>query len=507
MAFGRPTAEPVVHAPLDDEAYGQARRHVFLRVAAVVLLIGAVYTLLQPTVYRSNATVLMSAPTAIDEQMLDADIQGVAIQRRTLTGAEITRSLAEQLESDYGITIEPLDLRRLLDVSPVPETNLLDLSASGGDAELLPVLVETWITVYSDLRARDIEARKTQTMTEIGDELDGLAGKLTEARGALEAYRAEHEIISMERQENAVLAELDGLNQSLNNAVEEEIRAKAYLDTLQASLAAGEQVVPENERSEVSAMAELLADLRSRLGELRARYTDDYIRKDPRLREIPDQISELEQELSAAYVRGSKAELNNAERAHAAAENGVAEIRARLEAHKQAVADFNTIYATHQALVEDLARLEELNRETQARQVQIEVRRVEKYPQVSVIDWPGPDAQRIGPDYLLLLGGTLVGALLAGIFGVWLYAYLHPRSAQPAYVTLSGVHMYPQDGEAALENLSQTTQRLEKESALKLAVDDPDIDDAGHSAGTEDNADESSEGNNGASDDSDEKRD
>jgi succinoglycan biosynthesis transport protein ExoP len=198
---------------------------------------------------------------------------------------------------------------------------------------------------------------------------------------------------------------------------------------------------------------------------------------------------------------------NNAERAHAAAENGVAEIRARLEAHKQAVADFNTIYATHQALVEDLARLEELNRETQARQVQIEVRRVEKYPQVSVIDWPGPDAQRIGPDYLLLLGGTLVGALFAGIFGVWLYTYLHPRSAQPAYVTLSGVHMYPQDGEAALENLSQTTQRLEKESALKLAVDDPDIDDAGHSAGTEDNADESSEGNNGASDDSDEKRD
>ncbi|GAB5413822.1 MAG: hypothetical protein Cons2KO_14250 [Congregibacter sp.] len=459
----------------DDAAYGRARRKMFTLAFLSAALVGVVYTLFQPAVYQSTATVLMSAPTAIDQQMLDADVQGVAIQRRTLTGGEITRALAEELNSNYQLSLDALSIRPLLDVEPVPETNLLELSATGSDEALLPPLVETWIEVYTSTRARDIETRKSQTLTEVQDELDGLDLKLQEARDALETYRAENEIISMERQENAVLSRLDGLNTALNNAVEEEVKAKAYLDTLRDSLARGEQVVPQSERSEVSAMAQQLADLRARLSDLRAKYTDDYIRKDPRLREIPEQVKEIETALAEAYRDGSQAELDNAERAYITARESVKDIERRLEEHKTSVAAFNTIYAKHQALVEDLARLEELNRETQARQVQIQVRQVEKYPQVSVIDWPAPEATRIGPPYLLLLGGTLAAAILCGIFAVWLYSYLHPRSSKPAYVTLSGVHMYPDDM-PALEQAARQ-QRLAAQATPLL--DDASEDEGG----------------------------
>ena len=271
----------------------------------------------------------------------------------------------------------------------------------------------------------------------------------------------------MDRKENEVLSRLDGLNKALNRAVEEEVRARAYLETLRDSLAEGEQVVPSEERGRVSAMAGQLNRLRNRLTELRSRYTDDYIRKDPRLREIPEQIQELEGKLAEAYAEGSEAELDNAERAYGAARESVRDLEERLEAHKEAVSRFNTMYATHQALVQDLARLEALNREAQARLVQIEVRDVEKYPQISVIDWPGGLAARVGPPYTLLLGGTLLAALTAGIFSVWLYAYLNPRQARPAYVTLSGVHLYPQDTAGALEQ-GAAAARLTDEPARRL---------------------------------------
>ncbi|MFK8042744.1 GumC family protein [Congregibacter sp.] len=495
MAFSANTAKPSLDLQDEDNAYGRSRRRVFILCAAAVLIIGVIYTAVQPAVYQSSATVLMSAPTAIDQQMLDADIQGVAIQRRTLTGSEITRDLSVRLEEDFSARVNPLELRRILDVIAVPETNLLELRARSSEPELLPPLVETWIEVYTSVRARDIESRKSQTLTEVQTELDGLALKLTSAREALEEYRASNDIISMERQENAVLAQLDGLNTALNNAVEEEVRTKSYLDTLQTSLAAGEQVVPQSDRSDVAAMAQQLAELRSRLGELRARYTDDYIRKDPRLREIPEQVEQLESELAEAYALGTKAELNNAERDYAAARESVANLKNRLQDHRQAVADFNTIYAKHQALVEDLARLEELNRETQARQVQIEVRQVDKYPQVSVIDWPSPDALRIGPPYLMLLGGTILAALGVGIFGAWLYSYLHPRSASPAYVTLSGVHMYPQDGAQALEQIPGETARLGEAATARLAHRDNEEPDHGEPVedDPEENPDESPE--------------
>ena len=147
----------------------------------------------------------------------------------------------------------------------------------------------------------------------------------------------------------------------------------------------------------------------------------------------------------------------------------------KLDQHKQDVAEFNTIYATHQALAEDLAGLEQLNRDTQARLVQVEVRQVEKYPQVSVIDRPAPESERIGPDYLLLLGGTLGAALGLGIFSVWLYGFLSPKRDQPAYVTLSGVHLYPQEVSGQLGYSTQPDPRLSQDSTPRLEKSGDDV--------------------------------
>ena len=468
----------------DSNEYSRSRKRVFLLVALPLLLAGLTYTLLQPAVYESSATVLMSAPTAIDQQMLDADVQGVAIQRRTLTGPEITRAVAGRMNEDYDVTLENIELRRMLRVEAVPETNLLELRAEGSDKDILPSLVESWIDVYAGIRAADIKSRRDRTLTELESELEGLALRLEEARSALEDYRTEHEIISMDRQENAVLARLDGLNKALNTAVEDEVRAASELQTLRATLQSGEQVVPSSERGEVTAMAQELAALRARLAELRARYTDDYILKDPRVRELPEQIAELETALSAAYSAGARVELANAEREYVAARQAVRDLETRLEEHKQEVAEFNTVYATHEALVEDLARLEDLNRETQARLVQIQVRQMDRYPQIDVVTWPDPEAARTGPPYLLLLGSTFGGSLLAAIFAVWLYSYLNPVRKEPAYVTLSGVHLYPGDGAQALEQGAAAARLQSDMGAARLANAAPESD-GGDSSGEE----------------------
>ncbi|MEM1145470.1 MAG: hypothetical protein AAGI88_23090 [Pseudomonadota bacterium] len=462
---------------LEEQARNRARRRVFALTAAISLAVGVVYTLLQPVVYQSKAVVLMTAPAAIDAEIADADVQEVAIQRRVLTGNEITGALTEQLQQNYGSNLDAIGVRALLDVESVPDTNLLELQATGSEAELLPPLVETWIDVYTNARAEDIEQRRSQTMTEVQSELDGLAEKLVEARTALDVFRAENEIISMERQENAVLSELEGLNKALNNAIEAEVKAKAYLDTLRESLAAGEQFVPQSERKDVAGMAERLAQLRSRLVELRSRYTDDYIQKDPRLREIPLQVEELAAELQLAYSEGTSAELANAERDFRSASESVRELRARLEEHKDDVASFNSMYATHEALVEDLARLEALNRDSQARLVQIEVSQIDRYPQLSVVDWPATSATRIGPHYSLLLGATLGIATALSLFAVWLYGYLNPRPQQPAFVALSGVPVYPNEAIAAIDGTTRP-QQLESQNNARLAHQEAGIDDS-----------------------------
>ena len=57
---------------------------LFTVTFGIIFAIGLIWTLLQPVVYRSSATVLMSAPTAIDAVVSEANIQNVAIQRTIL---------------------------------------------------------------------------------------------------------------------------------------------------------------------------------------------------------------------------------------------------------------------------------------------------------------------------------------------------------------------------------------------------------------------------------------
>jgi succinoglycan biosynthesis transport protein ExoP len=467
MASHSGTYESPLHQDSQEHQRQRARRRAFMLTFAAVAIAGTLYTAMQPRLFKSVATVLMSAPAAIDDTALEADVQGVAIQRRILLGSDITQRLSERIDSEFGIAIEAPVLREQLSVDAVPETNLLELAATGSNRAQLPTLTRAWIAEYTDIRAREIKTRKAQTLSEVQDELAGLEQKLIQARAALDSFRSENEIISLERQGNAVLARLDGLNEALSTAVEEEVRARAYLDSLHQSLAAGAPALSASGLAEAQALAQQLEALRVRESELRAQYTEDYIRKDPRLRDIPTQVKELEERLASYYDERSRQDVAEAERDYATAQKSVAELERRLEAHKQEAYRFNTVYEQHRALIADLERLEQLNREAQARLVQVEVNNVEKYPQIAVIDWPAPQALRVGPNYPALLGGTFAGALLAGIFASWLYGYLHPRNVAPGYVTLSGVHMYPSDREA-LTRMADEVKALDKDTGPRL---------------------------------------
>jgi len=437
----------------------------------IVFVLGLVWTVFQPLVYRSSATVLMSAPTAIDAGVSEANIQNVAIQRAILLGEEITRRVLDQLADIQQFKMSPEYLRDVLQVAPVPDTNLIEMTAQGADGDVLPTLVDTWIEVYIAVRAEDIAQRKDRTVQLVQEELAGLAIKIEQDRDDLELYRGQNNIISAKREENEVLARLDGLNKALNTAIEEEVKTKVYLEALQESMQKGQVIIPSSDMRSLRSLENELEMLRVEMLVMSKRYTMEYIEKHPAMRAIPERITELERDLAMRVSEGQALELATAEQAYSAARRALQELQKKLDEHKQKVFEFNRIYATHEALVEDLAGLEELNRESQARLVQLEVRRVDKYPQVSVIGWPG-SADRIGPDYLLLLGSTLAAALACGILSVWLYGFLGYDKVSPAYVTLHGVHLYPQGADGQLGFVGQPDPRLDAAGTPRLQAGD-----------------------------------
>jgi hypothetical protein len=123
------------------------RARLFAATFIITLALGIGWTLLQPKVYRSSATVLMSAPSAIDADIEEANIQSVAIQSRILLGGDVTRDLLQEFVPNETIDVNSQYLRDVLRVEAIPETNLVEMVAEGEDAALLPGLVNTWIDV------------------------------------------------------------------------------------------------------------------------------------------------------------------------------------------------------------------------------------------------------------------------------------------------------------------------------------------------------------------------
>jgi polysaccharide biosynthesis transport protein len=366
-------------------------------------------------------------------------------------------------------------LRDVLRVEAVPDTNLVEMIAQGIDAEILPTLVNNWIDVYLNIRANEVQHSQEQTLGVVEDQLSGLAIKLDQAREALATYRSENHITSVDRQQNEEMSRLEGLNTALNSAVKTEVKAKAELGSLRQAIAAGKNVVPPSDRKSVENMESELRMLQTTLAKLEKTYTANYVRNQPKTREIPERIAELEAALATEVAKGQSLILTNAEQAHAAARQSVEDLQQKLAVQEQEAARFTTVYAKHQALAKDLAELEALHRESQSRLIQVQVNQAEKYPQVSVIDRPGQESERVGPDYLLLLGSSLAAALVMGLLSVWLYGYLGPRPARPAFVTLSGVHMYPQEVSGQLTYSTAAEHRISRSDTRLLQKDDPTV--------------------------------
>ena len=109
-------------------------------------------------VYRSSATVLMSAPSAIDASAAQANVQDVAIQSRILLGGDVTARLLEAFSSrDSAIDLRYL--RHTLRVDAVSDTNLVEMVAEGTPAELNRFMAAIANRMEGHIRQTAVDAR------------------------------------------------------------------------------------------------------------------------------------------------------------------------------------------------------------------------------------------------------------------------------------------------------------------------------------------------------------
>lgn len=431
---------------------GRGRRwKIFFTVLILSAAIGAAYVYSRPAVYRASASVLTVKPKAVDQRSEAADVEHVAIQRRLLMGEDLLGRLSTTLEELGHSTIAGIEqLRSMLAVVAVPDTNLLELRAEGGDPEVLQRVANHWAESYEGFRAEEIEAATGRTTAEIADQQMELSQKIETARAELLAFREANQIVGLERGENRALASLKGLNDSLNKARETLVDAEARQASVADAIARGETVIPKEQREQITAMKLSVQRGRAHLAELRGRYTQAYMNRDPELKAFPAILRGLESELNQALEIAKVTVADEASQAVETARLSLQAIEAKLEAQQRDVQTFNERYKEFKALEEDLGRLEKLSADNAERLAQIEVKNLNKFPPIQIVEWARLPGRPIYPDYERDLMIALGIALGLALFITWLVEYLSGRSGAAQAAPQIGVRIYPGEQSPAL---------------------------------------------------------
>jgi succinoglycan biosynthesis transport protein ExoP len=447
----QPHVEVVTHPPGDSPAanrpwYRAHRMRVFLAVFLILSIPGLAWDFLRPAQYRASAALLTEAVPLGDEMTRrpGADAQHVAIQERVLLGQDLLEAVLQTAADRSRLNIRSADeLRSMLEVSPTPDTHVVAIAATGPEPDQLAVVVNAWIDAYQEKRRQAVEDEVGETRRALQEESDSLAATIAARREALESFRAENDIVTMERDGNEALARLRALNQDLNRARDEAVEAEARRDAILAAIARGDPVVPRSEQGNLDHLESRASELRARLIELEKRFTPLYLENEPDIRVIPAQLEELEAEIAAKVAHGRQVMTAKADQEVEQARQRVEVLEQDLARQKDVAGRFTAGFAEYEALQNDLTKLEEMHRKAESDLVEVQARGLADFPAVDVIEPAHPPTTPFHPEYWRDALFILLGSLLVAFCAVLLLEFLtrRPREdREPAPVM--GVRVY-----------------------------------------------------------------
>lgn len=440
----RPGSAGMVRTPLRHSP----RFRLFSLVFLLLLGAGSAWNFSRPPIYRTAATVLVEVPQGVGYGAGEdgADTQNVAVQSRVLLAQDLLAETLERAarETDSLGVMDPDSLRAMLDVKATPETNLVEMTATGGNPQQLAILVNAWTEAYLARRQRQVGTDVEQTLGRLQEEYDRLGTSKAERAAALDAYRERYDIDTMESEGNQSPARLNALTKELNTARADLVKAQAAQAALEEALARGEPVVPQSEKRDLIAMETEASKLRKRLADLEQRYTAAYLKNEPTMRDLPDELRTLEEKIAQLKEEGRDYALSTSRREIERARLAVQSQEQQLAEARSKASEFTARFATYETMKQDLEKVDDLHRELEAQIVDVKAKAPERYAQVKVIEPAAAPKTPIAPNYGRDFLYTVLASGLIALLAVLLYEFLTRRTPHGGdALPVTGVRVFP----------------------------------------------------------------
>lgn len=447
---------------LDVPAVPASRRRlvVFGGVFLVALLLGLAYTFARPAQYRATALLQITPPAALGPAPVAASPSSAAASTVSGVAPEAVRSLASEIQV---LTSRPLveraleragvnsgevgtssqeDLQRSVGATLVEGSQVVQLWAVGREPARLPVLVNTLIEVYTTHLAEAYRNDSADSVGQAREEALRLARDVAAKRAEVKDFQQRHNIVSAEREEQALLNRAKAMSTALSAANERVVKAEAQLRSVQESVAAGRSMVRSRDNPTFAGMEQRASVLREELRELERSYAPAYLEMDQQVRAKRARLAELEEQMRAQRGASQTVAISDAQEELASARAAASQLQQQMAGDRHGVQEFSLRFNEYKALREQLGQLETLQRGAEERAVRLEASEGARRPTVAVIEWAAVPGEVWSPRYARDAAISVGAALVLALFAVWLVDFVRPRPAaaplvmQPAWIPI-----------------------------------------------------------------------
>lgn len=436
-------------SPDAPRAHPSNRRRlvVFLATLIVALGVSMAFVWLRPAEYRSIARVEITAattaaPNAPNAQIISTEPESARpflTELQILTSRPVLEEVATRLaRNGQNMSLFGADpiagMQAHLEALPIAKTNVVELIGTGPNAETLAPLVNATIDVYRDRLATAYRNSSSEAMAVADEEVKKLEATVMAKRSELEAFRIRHNIVSLEREENQVLAQVRNLSTSLMVANEKVAAAEGKLRALTESAAAGNAVVRSRDDPMLGNLEQRASQMREELRNMERTYTQDYLAKEPMAIALRTRLSEVEHQIVLQREVSQKAALAEARDELASATGAAARLQGQITAGRAEVGQFTGRYNEYKSRQDDLAELEKTFREATQKRARLEASERSRMPAAKVIEAASTPREPWRPLYWRDTAIAAMGSLVLALLAMWLVELFNRTEPQPAVV-------------------------------------------------------------------------
>lgn len=292
-----------------------------------------------------------------------------------------------------------------LGVAPVRKTSLIKISFTGANpvlaAKLANIHAEAYQRYGMDLRA---QANKEATIF-LEQKLVELKGRVEKSEAALNTYRREKGIISLDDKGNLTVDRLADLNDKLTNAEARRIALESEVNAIQKR---NYDAIPRvRNSSTISTLKDQLSGLEGEYANLAAEFKPGY----PPLDALKKQIDQTRRRLR----REVQAEISAIDSEYRAAKGNEEQLRARMEQQKEDTLDLKDAGVEYAYLAREVDTNRQLYDSVLQRMKEIGVAGQVRQSNVSIIDRASVPGGPFYPNPPRSLQMGLLMGLLAGV--------------------------------------------------------------------------------------------